>query len=307
MDGAEQTFDSQPTVRRKALLRQSAASRHHSGEYQRMQALVSQRVDVSRVGGKRRRVTPAVGDAGTPIEIVREIAAAPLADLKIVSSAPADVRPRERSEALGRAVNVVVAAVALVVLFPLILLVALAVKLTSRGPVFYAQTRVGLDRRHARATNDDRRVHDHGGRLFRMYKFRTMRVDAEIDGRAVWAQKNDPRVTLVGRVLRRTRLDELPQLYNVLLGDMNIVGPRPERPTIFARLRDDIPEYHMRQRVKPGITGWAQINQSYDACVDDVRRKVQYDLEYLSRQSVVEDIRIMSMTLPVMLFRRGGW
>jgi len=252
-------------------------------------------------------VTPAVGDAGTPIEIVREIAAAPLADLKIVSSAPADVRPRERSEALGRAVNVVVAAVALVVLFPLILLVALAVKLTSRGPVFYAQTRVGLDRRHARATNDDRRVHDHGGRLFRMYKFRTMRVDAEIDGRAVWAQKNDPRVTLVGRVLRRTRLDELPQLYNVLLGDMNIVGPRPERPTIFARLRDDIPEYHMRQRVKPGITGWAQINQSYDACVDDVRRKVQYDLEYLSRQSVVEDIRIMSMTLPVMLFRRGGW
>jgi len=88
---------------------------------------------------------------------------------------------------------------------------------------------------------------------------------------------------------------------------MNIVGPRPERPTIFAQLRADIPQYQMRQRVKPGITGWAQINQSYDACVDDVRRKVGYDLEYMTRQGLVEDLRIMSLTLPVMLFRRGGW
>ena len=140
-----------------------------------------------------------------------------------------------------------------------------------------------------------------------MYKFRSMRVDAEKNGQAVWAMKRDPRVTLVGRVLRRTRLDELPQLYNVLKGDMNIVGPRPERPTIFADLRATIPEYPMRQRVKPGITGWAQINQSYDACVDDVRRKVKYDLEYVQRQGLVEDLRIMSMTVPVMLFGRGGW
>jgi lipopolysaccharide/colanic/teichoic acid biosynthesis glycosyltransferase len=271
-----------------------------------MQALVSQRVDVDRVGNKRRRVkSPAAESA--PVEIVREITATPAADVKVVAPVPEDVRPRERSEALGRAVNIVVAIVALVLLFPVFLLIAVAIKLTSRGPVFYSQTRVGLDRRHSRASSHERRVHDHGGRLFEMYKFRTMRVDAEIDGRAVWAQKNDPRVTLVGRVLRRTRLDELPQLYNVLRGDMNIVGPRPERPSIFARLRVDIPEYHMRQRVKPGITGWAQINQSYDACVDDVRRKVQFDLEYLTRQSVIEDIRIMSMTLPVMLFRRGGW
>ena len=134
-----------------------------------------------------------------------------------------------------------------------------------------------------------------------------MRVDAEKNGQAVWAMKRDPRVTLVGRVLRKTRLDELPQLYNVLRGDMNIVGPRPERPTIFAVLRAAIPEYPMRQRVKPGITGWAQINQSYDACVDDVRRKVKYDLEYVQRQGLVEDLRIMSMTVPVMLFGRGGW
>jgi lipopolysaccharide/colanic/teichoic acid biosynthesis glycosyltransferase len=140
-----------------------------------------------------------------------------------------------------------------------------------------------------------------------MYKFRTMHVNAEADGRAVWAQKMDPRVTVVGRVLRRTRLDELPQLYNVLRGDMNIVGPRPERPTIFANLRQNIPDYPLRQRVKPGITGWAQINQNYDVTMDCVREKVRYDLEYLRRQSIVEDLRIMTMTVPVMLFRKGGW
>jgi lipopolysaccharide/colanic/teichoic acid biosynthesis glycosyltransferase len=134
-----------------------------------------------------------------------------------------------------------------------------------------------------------------------------MVVDAEKEGQAVWAAPADPRATAVGRVLRKTRLDELPQLYNVLRGDMNIVGPRPERPTIFADLRAHIPAYPMRQRVKPGITGWAQINQAYDACVDDVRRKVEYDLEYVRRQGLVEDLRIMTMTLPVMLFRRGGW
>ena len=114
-------------------------------------------------------------------------------------------------------------------------------------------------------------------------------------------------MTKLGSVLRGTRLDELPQLYNVLRGDMNVVGPRPERPSIFARLRADIPHYHCRQRVKPGITGWAQINQSYDSCLDDVRRKVDYDLEYVRNQSIGHDLRIMSMTLPVMLFRKGGW
>jgi lipopolysaccharide/colanic/teichoic acid biosynthesis glycosyltransferase len=140
-----------------------------------------------------------------------------------------------------------------------------------------------------------------------MYKFRTMHVNAEPDGRAVWATRCDPRVTWVGRILRRTRLDELPQLWNVLRGEMNVVGPRPERPSIFAELRRTIPEYPLRQRVKPGITGWAQVNQQYDSCVDDVRQKVRYDLEYVSRQGVVEDLRIMSMTLPVMFFRKGGW
>ena len=139
-----------------------------------------------------------------------------------------------------------------------------------------------------------------------MYKFRSMRVDAEADGRAVWAKKHDSRVTPIGGFLRKTRLDELPQLFNVIRGDMNIVGPRPERPTIFAELRRDIPEYPIRQRVKPGITGWAQINQAYDSCLDDVRSKVRYDLEYLKRQSLGMDLRIMCTTITVMLLRRGG-
>jgi lipopolysaccharide/colanic/teichoic acid biosynthesis glycosyltransferase len=230
-----------------------------------------------------------------------------LAIVEQVAAQLEDVRPRERHEVLARAVNVTLAVLALVVCSPIFLLIALAVKLTSRGPVFYSQERIGLDRRYDRTDTDERRVHDLGGRPFTMHKFRSMHVNAEPDGRAVWALRADPRVTLVGRVLRRTRLDELPQLINVIKGDMNIVGPRPERPSLFAGLREGIPQYRFRQRVKPGITGWAQINQSYDACVDDVRRKVQYDLEYLRRQSLVEDLRIMTMTLPVMLFGQKGW
>jgi lipopolysaccharide/colanic/teichoic acid biosynthesis glycosyltransferase len=219
----------------------------------------------------------------------------------------ADVRPRESSEVATRLVNIAVAFVGLVAASPLMIVVALLVKLTSRGPVLYSQTRVGVDRRYKRSDTDDRRKYDQGGKPFKMYKFRSMVVNSEADGRAVWAQPEDPRATTIGRLLRQTRLDELPQLYNVIRGDMNIVGPRPERPTIFAELRQNIPHYHMRQRVRPGITGWAQVNQPYDADIDDVRRKVSYDLEYIRRQSVREDLRIMLMTIPVMLFRHSGW
>jgi lipopolysaccharide/colanic/teichoic acid biosynthesis glycosyltransferase len=123
----------------------------------------------------------------------------------------------------------------------------------------------------------------------------------------VWATRGDPRVTPVGRVLRKFRIDEFPQLLNVVQNTMSIVGPRPERPSIFAQLSQDIEEYSKRQRAKPGITGWAQINHNYDSCLDDVRTKVRYDLEYIERQCVVEDVRIMVRTLPVMLLRRGGW
>lgn len=218
------------------------------------------------------------------------------------------VEPQSRHEPLNRTVNVVIALAALVILAPAIAGIALLVRLTSPGPVLYAQVRVGVDRRRRRRqAHAERRAHDLGGKPFTMHKFRTMHTDAESDGRAVWATADDRRVTGFGRFLRRTRLDELPQFFNVLTGDMNIVGPRPEQPAIFATLRAHIPEYPNRQRVKPGITGWAQINHSYDACVDDVRTKVAYDLEYIQRQGLVEDLRIMTLTVPVMLGQRKGW
>ena len=212
------------------------------------------------------------------------------------------------AHATTRALNVTVAAIALVIAAPVFLLVALAIKLASRGPVLYKQTRIGLDRRWDKAqSHSDLRVVDLGGRPFTMFKFRTMVTAAESDNREVWATRDDDRVTIVGRYLRATRLDELPQLLNVLSGDMNIVGPRPERPSIFAELRQVIPNYHLRQRVMPGIPGWAQINQAYDTSVDDVRRKVEFDLEYLSMRGVSRDLAIMARTVPIMLFCRLGW
>jgi lipopolysaccharide/colanic/teichoic acid biosynthesis glycosyltransferase len=187
--------------------------------------------------------------------------------------------------------------------------VAIAIKLTSPGPIFYRQTRIGVDRRRRRPESAlyDRRARDLGGAPFAIYKFRSMRSDAERTTGAVWAAKGDPRVTLVGRFIRKTRLDELPQLLNVIKGDMNIVGPRPERPGIFAELSRSIERYPMRQLARPGITGWAQVNRSYDSCLDDVRQKVRYDLEYIQRQSVIEDLKIMLKTVPVVLGAEKGW
>ena len=216
-------------------------------------------------------------------------------------------RPRDRERWGRRLLNIVAAAVGLVLAFPVMLVIAALIKLTSRGPVLFAQTRVGLDRRLLTYAGGNTRRHiDQGGQPFTMYKFRTMRP-AGGNGKQVWAQADDARVTAIGRVLRKLRLDELPQLFNVLMGDMNVVGPRPEQPTIFVYLREQIEGYQRRQRVRPGITGWAQVNQGYDTTVGDVRRKVGYDLEYIRRQSVFEDLRIMLRTAPVMLLRRGGW
>jgi lipopolysaccharide/colanic/teichoic acid biosynthesis glycosyltransferase len=210
--------------------------------------------------------------------------------------------------AAHRAMNVLIAAIALFVALPLLLLIAVAIRLTSRGPVLYTQERVGLDRRvSGTKPEQSRRTRDLGGQPFTIYKFRTMRVDAEAQSGAVWATQNDPRVTPVGRFLRQYRLDEIPQLLNVMRGEMNIVGPRPERPTIFAELREHIKEYPLRQRAKPGITGLAQIYHHYDRSLEDVRTKVRFDLEYIRRQSLREDLRIMLRTIPVILFRRGGW
>lgn len=225
------------------------------------------------------------------------------------SRPPFDVTPRTRRENICRLMNVTLASVALLVLSPVMLVFAALIKLTSPGPIFYSQPRVGFDRRRSRQNGEtyDRRSRDLGGRPFLIHKFRTMRVDAEQPTGAVWATKGDPRVTAVGRVMRKYRVDELPQLLNVIRGEMNIVGPRPERPSIFSRLCDDIQEYPLRQRAKPGITGWAQVNHRYDTSLDDVRTKVQFDLEYLRRQGTAEDLRIMARTLPVMIFQRGGW
>jgi lipopolysaccharide/colanic/teichoic acid biosynthesis glycosyltransferase len=267
-----------------------------------MEVAVSQREAVALSAPSESLEIPYLpANPGFTLQLV-EVPASDTATLELV-----DVRPREGSGVATRVVNVIIALIGIVAASPLMVVVALLVKLTSRGPVLYKQMRVGVDRRYKRSDTDDRRIHDQGGKPFEMYKFRSMVIDSEADGRAIWAEREDPRATPVGRVLRKTRLDELPQLYNVIRGDMSIVGPRPERPTIFAELRRNIPQYHMRQRVRPGITGWAQVNQAYDASLDDVRQKVSYDLEYIQRQSVLEDLRIMSITIPVMLFRRGGW
>jgi lipopolysaccharide/colanic/teichoic acid biosynthesis glycosyltransferase len=214
--------------------------------------------------------------------------------------------PHVPAEKGRRALNVAVAAMGLVVAAPLMAVIAAAIKLTSPGPALYRQTRIGIDRRK-RYGGNSRRVVDLGGQPFTIYKFRTMAVSGSGKLKECWASPDDPRVTPLGRILRKFRLDELPQLYNVLCDDMNVVGPRPEQPTIFAMLRDQIPGYHVRQRVRPGITGWAQINGHYDACVDDVKRKLVYDAEYVLRQSLVEDLKIMLKTVPTVALRRGAW
>lgn len=235
------------------------------------------------------------------------------------------ILPSSHSRRLDRVMNVVLATIGLIIAAPVMLLVAIAIKLTSKGPVFYGQPRIGLNRRgdprHAAlrndprsrlwgeflATHNDHRTRDLGGNVFTIYKFRTMCENAESGTGAVWAIQKDPRTTSIGSFLRKYRLDELPQLVNVVKGDMNIVGPRPERPSIFARMRESIDDYALRQGARPGITGWAQINLFYDSCVEDVKRKVRYDLEYLRNKSVIKDLRIMARTLPAVLFKRRGW
>ncbi len=210
-------------------------------------------------------------------------------------------------EWMHRWLNVTVAIGGLIVMAPALCVIAFLIKVTSPGPIFYSQTRVGLDRRALRANRQQtRREEDLGGRVFTIWKFRSMRVDAEVPGQAVWASERDPRVTAIGAFIRKTRLDEVPQLWNVIRGEMNVVGPRPERPSIFLSLRTQVDQYNLRQRVKPGITGWAQINLAYDSTVEDVKAKVAHDLEYISGRSIWFDIRIMAATIPVMIGRRGS-
>ncbi len=187
------------------------------------------------------------------------------------------------AEAVKRLSDAVLALSLLVLSSPVMLLAAIAIRLRGDGPVLYVQTRVGRY-----------------GRPFRMFKFRTMRVDAE-DGAARWAQDDDPRRTTIGRFLRRTRLDELPQLVNVLVGDMSFVGPRPERPEFVGELERAIPYYAWRHAVRPGLTGWAQITYGYGASIEDARRKLEYDLYYIRHYSVGTDLFIVLRTVSAAL------
>jgi sugar transferase (PEP-CTERM system associated) len=187
-----------------------------------------------------------------------------------------------------RTLDVVISALALVIMAPAMLLASLAIVIESGMPVFFRQERVGLH-----------------GRNFSMLKFRSMRNDAE-EGKAVWAAQNDTRVTRVGRILRPFRLDELPQLVNILRGDMSLVGPRPERPEFVQMLGEEIPYYHERHTVRPGLTGWAQIKYQYGSSVDDAKTKLEYELFYIKHLSLFLDLVIVFRTIQVVLFARGS-
>ena len=197
--------------------------------------------------------------------------------------------PRRGALAIQAFYSLIISVIGLILTSPLLLLTALVVKLTSRGPMLYRQRRVGLN-----------------GRVFTVYKFRSMYVDAEARTGAVWATKDDPRITPVGKWLRKLRLDELPQLWNVLRGDMAIVGPRPERPEFVDLLAQQIPYYRQRLAVKPGITGWAQINHKYGDTQLDAMIKLEYDLYYIKHLAPALDFYIIFHTLKVMLLSRGA-
>lgn len=191
--------------------------------------------------------------------------------------------------AVKRIIDLVASLILLVVTMPIMMVAAVLVGVTSKGPVLFRQARVGQY-----------------GQVFQLTKFRSMRADAEQDGVPQWATENDPRVTSVGRVLRASRIDELPQIFNVLVGDMSFVGPRPERPYFVQTLTEKLPYYVERHAVKPGITGWAQVRFRYGSSVDDAREKIQYDLYYIKNYSVFLDLLILFQTVRVILFSTGA-
>ena len=196
---------------------------------------------------------------------------------------------RTRHRILKRTFDLAASAFILLLAWPVMLLTALAIRLESRGPVIYRQERVGMN-----------------GRPFELMKFRSMVHAPEDEHAATWTRQNDPRVTRVGAFIRKTRLDELPQLFNVLRGDMSFVGPRPERPVFVAELSEKIPFYEQRHRVKPGITGWAQLCYPYGASVQDAKEKLQYDLYYLKNHSLLLDLIILLQTVEVVLVGEGA-
>lgn len=204
----------------------------------------------------------------------------------LIEIMPEIMQPWER--AIKRAIDIFVSALILLAGLPVWILVAIAVKIDSRGPMFYTQERVGKDEKR-----------------FHVIKFRSMTYDAEAASGPVWANKQDPRTTRVGKLLRKLRIDEVPQLINVLDGKMSLVGPRPERPFFVDQLSKEIPLYKRRLKVRPGITGWAQVKHKYDESVDDVRKKVQYDLYYIENMSLRMDLKILASTVAVVLLGKG--
>jgi len=229
----------------------------------------------------------AIEDAGSVLE--RLLGKIPLEGLY-----PSDLiftpgfRVKASQQIVRRLVSFSVALTALIICLPFIPFIILAVRLSSPGPVFFNQTRVG-----------------HRGRLFTAHKFRTMRQNAEAAG-AVWATKDDPRITPLGGFMRKTRLDEIPQLWNVLRGDMGFVGPRPERPEFVQWLSNEIPYYDLRHMIRPGITGWAQVRYRYGATLEETKRKLEYDLYYLKHLSLGLDLLIMFETIKTIVLRRGA-
>ncbi len=188
-----------------------------------------------------------------------------------------------------RALDFVLSVAAIIILSPLFLLTAILIKLTSKGPIIFTQTRVGKD-----------------GQLFKIFKFRTMKVDAEKETGPVWAAKDDPRLIPVGKFLRKSHMDEIPQFFNVLRGEMSVIGPRPERPEFVAELKRKIPGYEKRLSVKPGITGLAQVWHRYDETIEDVRKKIKYDLLYIKKVCLWTDLRIFLRTFRVVLTGEGA-
>ena len=223
-------------------------------------------------------------------------------------------RSEDRSEPprrlLKRSFDLIVAGLGMVILVPVLAIIGTLIVLDSRGPIFYTQERIGVNRRRSRnggpPTGTERRRADGFGRPFTIYKLRSMVVDAERHTGPIWAAAKDSRVTRVGRFLRKTRLDETPQLWNVLRGDMSLVGPRPERAVFIHSLVESLPEYPKRYQALPGITGLAQVKSRYDSSIETVNRKLQYDLYYVQHRRLLLDLKIMVATLKVVARGEGA-
>ncbi len=204
-----------------------------------------------------------------------------------------DIMPElmpEWEKKLKRALDIIVSLLILIITLPVIIITSIAIKIDSKGPVFFRQERCGFN-----------------GRIFNIYKFRSMYEDAEKHTGPVWSTKDDPRVTRIGKIIRKLRIDEIPQMFNVLKGEMSLVGPRPERPFFVEKLSGELPYYNRRFKVRPGITGWAQVKHKYDESIEDVKIKLRYDLFYIENMSLRMDFKILFRTIFVVLFGKGHY